>query len=166
MESSTALPSCSSWPELSPSSVINPSRPLSASTVHHSSPGSTGSLTAQTPLQPKDLTAPTNHFCYRELGNSQILLLLSEICPGMAVSHALETCRDAASVQLYQFPHPQPNPLAQWAMGRMNPCAICSLGHQHWKPMLRAISIVNILKADPSSQLPAPSDTPASTENY
>lgn len=39
-----------------------------------------------------------------QVGNSQTLLLLPEICPGMAVSHALETCRDAASEQLYQIP--------------------------------------------------------------
>lgn len=50
MESSTALPSHSSWPELSPSWVINPSRPLSKSAVHHSSPGSPN-ITPHVPTQ-------------------------------------------------------------------------------------------------------------------
>lgn len=64
-------------------------------------------------------------------------------------------------ITVIKLPHPQPNSPAWWAMGRMNPCAICSPGHQHGQQKLR---VVNILEADPSLLLSVPSDTPASME--
>ena len=147
-----------------------------------STPHSVGRLTAQTVLliyQSYNLTARINHFCYRGLGNSQTLLLLLEICPRMAVSHSLETCRDATSVQLYQSSLPSAakitilvgNTMLLLLQGHicvrgggMNPYAVCSHGHHCWQTAeqpLRALSTVNILEADPSSQLLALSDSPA-----
>lgn len=149
-----------------------------------STPHSVGRLTAQTVFliyQSYNLTARINHFCYRGLGNSQTLLLLLEICPRMAVSHSLETCRDTTSVQLYQSFPPSPAKiitlvgnamllllLLQGHMcvqgGGMSPHAVCSHGHHFWhiaEQPSRALSVVNILEADLSSQLLALSDTPA-----
>lgn len=147
-----------------------------------STPHSVGRLTVQKVFliyQSYNPTAHINHFCYQGLGNSQTLLLLLEICPRMTVSHSSETCRDATSVQPYQPPPPFPTKiiflvgntmllLLQGHMcvqgGGMNPYAVCSHGHHCWQTAeqpSRALFMVNILEADPSSQLLALSDTPA-----
>lgn len=124
MESGTAPPCRSSWPELSSSSVINPSCPFSDSAAHPELPSQRGqpdspSTAPHVPIP----ESPSSHqsLLLRELGNSQTLLLLPELRAGMAVSHSLETCRDAASVRLYQIPSSPAKPIGSVGNGADEP---------------------------------------------